>query len=497
MFANIIIFSVLFLVAIWTFQLQMLNFFYQSTNLDELDKTVLLITNSLEDEVAMNGITDSCASEYRSDVWVYKATKGKIDFSEPLVYSNGSDDEHAYVLAHDFAELYKKAVMNSGCYVAMVPTDELGSASFKMEILDDNFGSPDEYPIVSGNTDNLSAMHVSIIAKDLDTYVIIQRSSIALGGTLVQTLENQVFAISIVMIIVSLLLTFILSRVITKPIVRMNEAARSLAKGKYDVEFYGHGYLEIEELSDTLNFAARELSKNDRLQKDLISNVSHDLRTPLTMIKGYGEMMRDIPDENTPENLQVIVDETARLTELVNDMLDLSKIQSGARAPHIKCFCLTEMIRATLLRYEKLVMQDGYNIEFVTSTNAYVCADAGMILQVLYNLINNAVNYTGENKYVCIKQSLEGDTVRISITDTGRGVAKEDLPYIWNRYYKGDKVNRNSSVGTGLGLSIVKGILELHNATYGVEPGEGKGATFWFELKKVEVELETEKLIEL
>ena len=106
-----------------------------------------------------------------------------------------------------------------------------------------------------------------------------------------------------------------------------------------------------------------------------------------------------------------------------------------------------------------------------------------MILQVVYNLINNAINYTGEDKYVSVVQSVEGDTVRISVSDTGEGISEEQIPLIWDRYYKIDKVHRRATVGTGLGLSIVKEILEIHNATYGVSSTLGKGSTFWFELK--------------
>jgi len=108
-----------------------------------------------------------------------------------------------------------------------------------------------------------------------------------------------------------------------------------------------------------------------------------------------------------------------------------------------------------------------------------------MILQVVYNLVNNALNYTGEDKKVQIKQTVEGGRVRVSVTDTGAGIAPEDIPYIWDRYYKVDKVHKRAVVGTGLGLSIVKGILESHDACYGVESVIDKGSTFWFELDAI------------
>ena len=211
------------------------------------------------------------------------------------------------------------------------------------------------------------------------------------------------------------------------------------------------------------------------------------------MIKGYAEVMRDIPGENTPENVQIIIDETARLSDLVNDMLDLSRIRSGVRKPEMQVFSLTETIRDTLLRYERLIKQDGYHIEFLAENDVRIFADRNMILQVVYNLINNAINYTGEDRCVTVRQESIDDRVRISVIDTGEGIAEDQLAMIWERYYKVDKVHKRATVGTGLGLSIVKGILELHHASYGVKSTLGKGSVFWFELKSCEAESITQK----
>ena len=246
------------------------------------------------------------------------------------------------------------------------------------------------------------------------------------------------------------------------------------------------GYLETRELAATLNYAAGEIAKSDSLQRELIANVSHDLRTPLTMISGYAEVMRDIPGENSPENLQIIIDEAGRLSELVTDMLDLSKIRAGTKTPEMSFFDLTETIREVMLRYDKLISHDGYKISFVQECEAFVNADRTMMLQVVYNLINNAVNYTGEDKRVTVTQQIcerDGERrVRISVADTGVGIPRDQIPLIWDRYYKIDKVHRRAAVGTRLGLSIVKGILRMHNAAYGVESCEGHGSVFWFEL---------------
>ena len=164
-------------------------------------------------------------------------------------------------------------------------------------------------------------------------------------------------------------------------------------------------------------------------------------------------------------------------------MLDLSKIRAGTRKLTQEYFDLAETVRATMLRYEKLTEKDGYSIDFSSDEESIeVYADRTMMLQVIYNLINNAINYTGENKKVSVKLTKKDKCVRFSVTDSGAGIAPEELPLIWDRYYKVDKVHRRAMVGTGLGLSIVKSILEAHKATYGVESTVGVGSTFWFEL---------------
>ena len=155
----------------------------------------------------------------------------------------------------------------------------------------------------------------------------------------------------------------------------------------------GKGYLEIEELSNTLNYAAKELSKVESLRRELIANMSHDLRTPLTMISGYGEVMRDIPGENTAENVQIIIDETKRLTNLVNDMLDLSKLQAGAQEINSSSFNITEEIEHIIARYDKLLTNKDFTIQFQYDKPVFVKADIIKINQVIYNLINNAINY--------------------------------------------------------------------------------------------------------
>ena len=488
MLAIILTFILLFTMVMWVFQIQMLNYFYQMVKYKELNKTIDFIKAQSDDNLKIIELVSRRAEDTYNDIWVYRVENQTLNEDRPLVFSEGSHDAHAVFLQRNFDELYLEAKENGGKYIGIFSVKYFNPNSYyEFKILKDNKGDPSEKPFVSRNVKATNAIQLDIISITESTeLLIVQRSNIAPMFALVNTIETQVIFTSVVLIIFAIVLVFVMSRFITVPIVRINESAKSLANGKYDIEFTGDSYREISELSDTLNYAATELSKNDKLQKELISNISHDLRTPLTMIRGYTELMRDIPGENTAENFQVIIDETTRLAELVNGMLDLSKLQSGVRVPDKQLFCLTEVVKSTLIRYEKLIVQEEYNIEFIYDDEVFVCADRSMILQVVYNFINNAINYTGEDKYVRVEQRMLGDKARISISDTGEGISKEQIPYIWDRYYKVDKVHRRATVGTGLGLSIVKGVLEAHGATYGVISEIGKGSTFWFELDTVD-----------
>lgn len=302
----------------------------------------------------------------------------------------------------------------------------------------------------------------------------------------VEALNDQLFAFTCIVLVAALLLAFLISRKVARPIVETNCAARELARGHYEQPPHAATYQEIAELNATLAAAAQELRKVEHLQHELIANVSHDLRTPLTMIGGYAEMMRDLPEETTPENMQIIIDETARLSTLVTELLDFSKLQTGATPMQPTAFDLTASVEGIITRIGRLVAKDGYDIRFAPEETLWVMADEHRIGQVVYNLIGNALTYTGEDRVVMVQQEVRGEHVRVSVADTGKGIPKEELDMIWNRYYRAQESHKRAIVGSGLGLNIVQTILKQHGVAYGVESVEGAGTTFWFELERAE-----------
>lgn len=314
------------------------------------------------------------------------------------------------------------------------------------------------------------------------TVLLMVNATLTPVSATVQTLRLQLSLVTVLLAVLATALAFYLSDRVSKPIISISREAEKLGHGDFDAHFSGTGYLEAAQLADTLNYAAAELGKTEELRRELMANISHDLRTPLTMIEGFAEMMRDLPSENTPENAQVIVDEARYLSALVRDILDLSKLESGVQEMNPEPLNLTESVRQMVQRYGALCQSEGFTIRVEAEEDLWVLADALRLQQVLYNLVNNAIAYTGPDKLVRVRQVRKGDFARIEVLDTGKGIAPEDLPYIWDRYYKVDKKSHQRAlVGTGLGLSIVKKILVAHNAQFGVESSES-GSTFWFEL---------------
>jgi signal transduction histidine kinase len=305
-------------------------------------------------------------------------------------------------------------------------------------------------------------------------------------------MTGRMVMIAVFVFLLSFAVSSAISGWLAKPISEMTSKAKQLARGNFAVDFRGVDYgQEMVELADSLNFARDELSKTDNMQKELIANVSHDFKTPLTMIKAYASMIMeisgDIPEKRN-KHAQVIVDEADRLASLVADVLDLSKMNSGLETLRQDVFNMSKETFEILNRFAYLKETGGYQFITEIEDGLHTCADRLKIEQVLYNLIGNAVNYTGEDKkvYVQIKKE-SADTFRFSVTDTGKGIKQEEFDFVWDRYYRSSEMHKRPVRGTGLGLSIVKKVLEKHNFHFGIRSKVGKGSTFYVVFPLVEV----------
>lgn len=318
------------------------------------------------------------------------------------------------------------------------------------------------------------------------TYMFISTSLQPVTAT-TEILAYQLIIVTFIVFALSFLIGYFISKKISKPIEKINESTKKMAKGDYDVIFDTDSSIrEINELADTLNATSKELAKTEELRREFLANISHDLKTPLTMIKAYAELTKDFPNkskEKRDNNMNVIIQEADRLNLLVNDILDLSKMQSDVEDIKYESFDITALIETVLDGFNILSENKGYEFIFNFNKRINVSADKSKIHQVIYNLVNNAINYTGDDKKVIIKVIDKNDVVRIEIKDTGNGIKPEDINYIWDKYYKVDKKHKRNTVGTGIGLSIVKSILEKHKTNYGVTTTK-HGTTFYFELEK-------------
>ncbi len=307
--------------------------------------------------------------------------------------------------------------------------------------------------------------------------------SLALMETSLRGLTLRTVLLAVFVFLLAFAISSIISGWLVNPLTEMTKKAHLLAEGDFDVDFHGNDYgQELVELADSLNFARDELSKTDRMQKELIANVSHDFKTPLTMIKGYASMIIEISGENPEKrnkHAKIIVDEADRLASLVNDVLDLSKIRSGMTRLETEEVNMSEYLYEVLDRFAYVKDTQGYRFEVDAEEGLTTLADRTKIGQVLYNLIGNAVNYTGEDKVVYVSLRREGDTFRFAVRDTGVGIKPEEISGIWDRYYRSSEMHKRPVQGTGLGLSIVRTILERHGFRFGVDSEVGKGSTFY------------------
>lgn len=339
--------------------------------------------------------------------------------------------------------------------------------------------------------------------KDSRSEVIARSAQIQIGGqpytviieAVIEPVSAAVTTLKVILVIITGMLiaaAFVLSRILYKkfatPIIETTRSALKLAEGNPDVDFNASGYSEINSLNDTLNYARREISKSEKLQREIIANFSHDLKTPLTLIGGYAEMLKDFPGERAAENAQVIIDEAARLNKLADDMLNLSKLNSGAYLTDMREFSVTDLIKTIARRYAELSKKDGLKIIYEPEDNIICTADESAISQVIYNLIANADIHGGKDKVILIEQKLEKGNAVFSFADNGAGINEDEAEEIWKRYKTG---SGEKGRGSGLGLNIVSSILDLHGAEYGAYNRYGennaqpKGAVFWFKLSGV------------
>ena len=457
----LIIFCILTASIVFLFQIVLLQPMYEANKIKSIETVGSFVEKFIEDE-RLDEFVDYMQSQSDTCIMVYQSS------------SSGG---------------MQGSIGNRGCMISSITNSErakfvtkaIGSKNHSYLARVTNNSS--DFGVDGDQGDNFDTIvYTKIVnAADYSSIIMVSGNITPLNAT-TETLASQMRYIALFMIVAVAILTLLMYRHIAKPIIGITSNAKQLPQGKYTIDPKTNRYKEAADLNNTLVQAANDIQKADKAKRDLISNVSHDLRTPLTMIGGYGEMMIDLPEEKTDENIQVIVDETKRLNALVNDLLDMSRLQDGRIVLHKKVFDISALLKTQLQKYDVYRMQEGYTIESELLDTIYVNADKKRIEQVINNFLNNAVNYGGEAKHIIVREIKKENTVRIEVQDFGEGIDPEDLDNIWDRYYKVDKEHVRVANGSGIGLNIVKQLLELHGVPYGVKSSKGKGSTFYFEM---------------
>ena len=449
------LFLTIILFFIWMLQILFLDFYYEwvtKNSMKDIGNYVLELYNKDSEDIYYNALS------YDNNVCIEIVTNGEMKYSSEA--------------------------MNRGC---LYYVNDENIINYKEQFTSSN-KETSTYTINNPQLNNKTIIYAVKINENTNAYI---NASLEPMDRSIIILKQELIYVTIIVYITSFVVALYISRNISKPIIDMSKGAKKIAEGNYDSPICTDTKIEeIEELAEALNLARIEMGKTDELRRDLMANVSHDLKTPLTMIRAYAEMTRDLDNESTDkkkENLNIIIEEADRLNVLVNDILELSKNEERKNILEKTTYDLTLQIKTIIKRFKVLSETENYKFIFKRTKPLMITADEKKIEQVIYNLLTNAVNYTGKDKKIIIEIKENKTYYRVSIKDTGKGIDPEEIDMIWDKYYKNEKNHKRNKIGTGLGLSICKTILVKHNWNYGVESKKGKGTKFYFDIKKEDV----------
>ena len=428
---------------------------YHSTKLSNLEKQMGIIENSINNYLNQQDGSYSQLKEIIKMACISTNTEAIITDRLGYVYLvNGEDYQNL---------MYSKIKLN---------TESLSSnIEFKKEVF---------------KADNASIKgYVKAIYEDGE-----------IDGYMIMVMQNEsernfnmfiIWITVIIEIIISaIVIKIVTNQIIIRPIDNINNVAKRLAKGEVEKRVVVNCNNEIGELAESFNMMAECLEKSDTKRREFISNVSHELRSPITSIKGFigGILDGVIPRDRENYYLKIVYDEVDRLARLVNDLLDMSAMESGKFNLAITEFDINQVISLCILNLEHKIQEKGLNVKATFYNNrAYVLGDRDRIIQVVTNIIENSIKYSNDDGEIKIDVYSKGEKIYVDIFNSGECIEEKELNKIWDRFYKSDK-SRTNKLSTGLGLPIVRSILSQHNEDIWVKNIEGKGVSFIFTLKK-------------
>ena len=302
-------------------------------------------------------------------------------------------------------------------------------------------------------------------------------------GSSVTVISMQLVWVTILSVVVGFILSWFIAKRFSAPIDHISEKAKKLGDEDYRTGYKKGFCTELDELSDTLDKTNEKLLRSREFQMELLANVSHDLRTPITMIKGYAEMIRDISwedEKQCSEDVAVIIKESDRLTALVNEIMEYAELRSEDRAEDVEPLDLGRLAMSAAASFEALKKPEGITVEKEIESSVMVCGNSIRLERALYNLMDNAARHTYDSKTIKVTVTKEGSNALISVYDHGKGMTEEELEHIWDRYYT-TRMRKGKGV-SGLGLAIVKQIAQLHGGSCYARSQPNKGSVFTIEL---------------
>ena len=484
----LLLFTAIILGLMWFLQIFFLNNYYEDMKIDRTKELAAQISSVYKNSGTDAAIKECNVASDGDDLFI-----SIVDNGERL-YPGVDDPAYAYELG-EIDEQLRESSASKLAYEGTITNETTNRETYyHVEYLDQDSSKivPDKKDTkkddeATVDTDNQVDPGTDTESNPATNKLLYVLSPLDPVTSTTAILQRQMGYIMLISLILSIFIALFLTRLFANPITRLTRQAHKLAQGQYGTAFpVDSGLTEIDELGTTLNTMSMELERAAMTQRDLMANVSHDLRTPLTMIKSYAEMVRDLSGdipEKRNEHLNVIIEESDRLNTLVNDMLALSAMQSGTLKLDIRPFNIYGAVESIMAPYHVMEEKEGYHIVFNCKQDIFVEGDEARIKQVISNLLSNGVKYCGEDKTVYINIRRWGEKVHLEIVDHGVGIKPEELKHIWDRHYMTSSNHVRPTKGSGLGLSIVKEILQMHDAKFGVESKVGKGTTVWFELK--------------
>lgn len=394
-----------------------------------------------------------------------------------ILHAHDSEEEnHAYISFFD-DETKNVSILNNDYLSRDTMNNILESGNLSMNNTCDGLFSEAViwYASVSENS-----------AGECDGYII----SFVEAGDEDKLFTEMLYSVSLTaiwLLFVALVAIYVVSYKVMTPLREISYAAKCFARGKYDVRVPERGNDEVTDLAKSFNKMAVEIQSKDEMQKQFLSSASHDLRTPMTTIAGFVDGIVDgaIPPEKHEHYMNIIKNEVQRLSRLVTSLLDISRLQSGARKFTKKPFNICEMARQTIISFENQFNEKKLDVEFdVDEFDMIAIGDTDAINQVVYNLCHNAIKFSNVGAKYTVRIKYDEDKVKFSVYNEGIGIAQDELPFVFDRFFKSDKSRGLDKTGVGLGLFISKTIIDSHNGDMSVESEYEKWCEFSFTLER-------------